>query len=405
MRRMVLPAWPVLLLAAFAQMDFFPPGDTDIDFPQTDAIDMNFATFFDSVVIPAKQRLGSLDPHVSVSSQNASKLSSCAANELTARIVEADQKVIIMGAGPAGLTAAIYAARAEMQPLVIAQDGGQLESTSTIDNYPGFEDGVDAVEMILKLNKQAERFGAKFKHCGVTNVDIACRPFKVVCGDGEVLTSSALIVATGARPRWLGAKGELQYLSKGVHTCATCDGFVYKDKHAAVIGGGDTAMEQALFLARLAKKVTIIHRRDHFRASKAMASRALNHPKIEILWSTTVKEFKAEDGKQLSHLTLQDVVPVDENGKLVSKLKTEDIAVDGAFVAIGHIPNTQLFKDVKKNEEGYIYTIPGTTLTSVPGLYAAGDVQDSVYRQAITSAGTGAMAAMDAERWLCEHGC
>jgi len=259
--------------------------------------------------------------------------------------------------------------------------------------------------MILRLNKQAERFGAEFKACDIVNVDVGCRPFKVVCADGEVLTSSALIIATGASARWLGAKGELEYLSNGVHTCATCDGFLYKDKHAAVIGGGDTAMEQALFLARLAKKVTIIHLRDFFRASKAMASRALNHPKIEILWSVVVKEFKSEDGEKLSHLTLQNVSYVDDDGKVVEPLAETDLKVEGAFVAVGHIPNTQLFKNVKKSEEGYIYTIPGTTMTSVAGVYAAGDAQDSVYRQAITSAGTGAMAAMDAERWLCEHGC
>merc|ERR1712129_144104 len=199
------------------------------------------------------------------------------------------------------------------------------------------------------------------KSCEVTNVDIGCRPFKVVCAGGEILTSSALIIATGARARWLGAKGEQEYLSKGVHTCATCDGFFYKDKHVAVIGGGDTAMEQALFLARLAKKVSIIHRRGSFRASKAMASRALNHPNIEILWSTVVTEFKSEDGKKLSHLALQPLKEAAEfEGESVEFVGDEftppkDLKVDDAFVAIGHIPNTQLFKDVKKNEEGYIY--------------------------------------------------
>merc|ERR1719247_3422871 len=264
-----------------------------MDFPPTlerELLD-DFTSFFDRVVIPAQRKLDVLDPKVGVSRANASKLHTCAANALTARILEADHKVIIVGAGPAGLSAAIYAARAAMQPLVIAKDGGQLESTSMIDNYPGFEDGVDAVEMILRLNKQAKRFGATFRDCEITEVNIGCRPFKVVCADGDVLTSSALIIATGARPRWLGSPGEQEYLANGVHTCATCDGFFYKDKHAAVIGGGDTAMEQALFLARLAKKVTIIHRRNSFRASKAMASRALNHPNIEILWSVVVTEF------------------------------------------------------------------------------------------------------------------
>jgi thioredoxin reductase (NADPH) len=404
---MVYLAWPCLFLVALlwggalAQLEFAPDGsvqeDLGMDFaPPTDE---DFDAFFDSVVIPQRKRLEGLDPRETVSSANASKLAFCASNAFTSRLVEADHKVIVVGAGPAGLSAAIYAARADMQPLVVSKDGGQLESTSWIDNYPGFEDGVDAVDMILRLNKQAERFGAKFKECEITIVDVGCRPFKVACAGGEVMTSSALIIATGASAKWLGAKGEQKYLSKGVHTCATCDGFFYKDKHAAVIGGGDTAMEQALFLARLARKVTIIHRRDSFRASKAMASRAVNHPNIEILWNTVVAEFKSEDGKKLSHLQL---TTMDEDG---NENITQDLEVDGAFVAVGHIPNTQLFQDVKKNDEGYIYTIPGTTMTSVTGVYAAGDAQDSVYRQAITSAGTGAMAAIDAERWLCEHGC
>jgi thioredoxin reductase (NADPH) len=312
-----------------AQMEFAPQdfaGGRGMDFEPTDE---NFANFFDTVVIPTHQRLGDMDPKVEVSSKNASKLGECAANAMTVRILEADHKVIIVGAGPAGLSAAIYAARAEMEPMVVAKDGGQLESTSIIDNYPGFEDGVDAVEMVQRLHKQAERFGAKFKNCEVTEVNIGCRPFKVVCKGGHVMTSSALVIATGAGARWLGARGEQEFLSKGVHTCATCDGFFYKDRHAAVIGGGDTAMEQALFLARMAAKVTIIHRRDSFRASKAMASRALNHPKITILWNTVVTDFNAADGKKLSSLTLQ---PVDDEGEPVAfmgELKPENFPVDG----------------------------------------------------------------------------
>ena len=239
---------------------------------------------------------------------------------------EADHRLIIVGGGPAGLSAAIYAARAEMEPLVIARDGGQLESTSTVDNYPGFEDGIDAVEMVQHLSQQATRFGARFQECEVESVETSCRPFRVSCGGGETLTSSALVVATGARAKWLGVEGEQEYLSRGVHTCATCDGYFYKHKHAAVVGGGDTAMEQALFLARLCSKVTIIHRRGSFRASKAMATRALSHPNIVVLWDTTVKRFVSEDGEQLSALLLETA----GQGAAEERL----LPVDGAFVAV-----------------------------------------------------------------------
>lgn len=355
-----------------------------------------FEDFFDDVIIPASQRASDLDPRISVSSENASEVRECTISNK--RILDADHRLIIIGAGPAGMSAAVYAARAELEPLVVAKDGGQLESTSWIDNYPGFADGVDAVELVMTLQKQAERFGAVFQECTITRVDLDCRPFRVHCDDDTSLTSRALIVATGARAKWLGVPGELELLSKGVHTCATCDGFFYKGLHAAVIGGGDTAMEQALFLARLAAKVTVIHRRESFRASKAMATRVLNHPNIEILWDTTVEHFVEGPDGTLATLRLG------HKGK-DNETVVRDLKVDGAFVAIGHVPNTQLFESVRKDTEGYIYTIPGSTVTSVTGIYAAGDVQDHVYRQAITSAGTGAMAAMDAERWLCEHGC
>jgi len=229
-----------------------------------------------------------------------------------------------------------------------------------------------------------------------------------------VITSSAIVVATGATAKWLSVPGEAELLSRGVHTCATCDGFFYKGKPAAVIGGGDTAMEQALFLARMAKRVTVIHRRDEFRASKAMATRVLNHPNIDILWNTMVLQFQADPtNEQLESLLLAEEQTMesmdDENNVQLDVEVVESVfRVDGVFVAIGHVPNTQLFDDdpsLRRDDEGYIYTIPGSTVTSVTGVYAAGDVADHVYRQAITSAGTGAMAAMDAERWLCEHGC
>lgn len=355
--------------------------------------------FFDQVVIPAHDK-SSLDTQISVGMENASIVAAqqCSSESWTVRVLQADRKLVILGGGPAGLSAAVYAARADLQPLVLASDGGQLESTSVVDNYPGFEEGVDAVELVSKFEKQARRFGAEIKACGAKAVDLDCRPFKVHCEDGEVVTSSALIVATGASPRWLHVPGEAYFLARGVHTCATCDGYFYRERHAAVVGGGDTAMEQALFLARICDRVTMIHRGETFRASKAMATRVLQHDKILILWRTLVRAFRPhpDDAHKLGALELVTV------GTAANSTAVVD--VDAAFVAIGHEPNTQLF-DLKKDPDGYIYTVPGSTLTSVAGVFAAGDVQDPVYRQAITSAGSGAMAGIDAERWLCEHGC
>jgi len=358
----------------------------------------DYEKLFDDVV-ENKKKVQFLDPkneQVEVNKRNVSAVMTCSDN-LDDALAKADHKIIIVGGGPAGLSAAIYAARGEMAPLVVAKDGGQLESTSIIDNYPGFENGVDAVEMVQNLQKQAERFGAKFKTCEIIDVELLCRPFKVTCAGGDVMTSSSLIIATGAGAKWLDVPGEQEFLSKGVHTCATCDGYFYKGKNTAVIGGGDTAMEQALFLARLVDKVTVVHRRSSFRASKAMVSRVMKAKNIEILWDTVVTSFLSNDGKKLAGLALED-----------RETKTETVLdVEGAFVAIGHVPNTHLFqgKGVRVNEDGYIHTIPGSTRTSIEGVYAAGDVADEIYRQAITSAGTGAMAAIDAERWLCEHGC
>lgn len=370
-------------------------GGDDID----GDVGVQLSGFFDSVVIPARDAVRStLDAPVTVGADDIDQMS-CADDALTRRILEADRKLIIVGGGPAGLAAAIYAARADMEPLVVAKDGGQLEGTSMVHNYPGFDDGIDAVELLERLERQAKRFGAAFRSCDIVKVDIDCRPFKVFCSTGDVITSSALVVATGASPKWLGVPGEAELLSRGVHTCATCDGAFYKGKHAAVVGGGDTAMEQALFLARICSRVTVIHRSAAFRASKAMATRVLRHPKILILWNTKITRFVASaDTGDLAEVET-------ESGGASTPASTTSLTVDGVFVAIGHTPNTELFTDVRKNHDGYIYTLPGSTVTSVTGVYAAGDVQDDVYRQAITSAGTGAMAAMDAERWLCEHGC
>ena len=358
-----------------------------MDFHDEDEL---YALFFDEVVIPSKKRLAEeLDPHVFVGRRNASAVLGQCSMHMNKRILEADNKLIILGAGPAGLTAAVYAARAGMDPLVVSKDGGQLEATSRIDNFPGFEEGVDAVDLLIGLTHQAERFGAKFKSCEIDSVHLDCRPFRVQCTSGLEMTSSSLILASGARTKWLEVPGEEQYLSRGVHSCATCDGYFYRGKNVAVVGGGDTAMEQALFLARMAEKVTVIHRRDSFRASKAMATRVLSHPHIEILWETTILEYlgshqmpqnlstSAKDGDDHSSDDLKGIrirtnAEPNESGESQQEVRT--LPIDGVFVAVGHTPNTELFGGVKRDEYGYIYTVPGSTLTSVTGVYAAGDV-------------------------------
>ena len=381
----------LLLLAALAACAsaFMEENEDDMDYLE----DPSVTNFFDEVVVPMREAAReALRPQAVVGPANATSLQ-CSADQLTVRILEADRKLVIVGGGPAGMAAATYAARAELQPLVVARDGGQLESTDWVDNYPGFPEGIDAVEMVQRFEKQATRFGAEVKWCGIERVDLKCRPFKVYCEDGEVMTSSAIIIATGASPRWLGAPGERELLSKGVHTCATCDGYQYKDRHTLVVGGGDTAMEQALFLARVCSRVTVVHRGGTLRASKAMAARVLRHPKILMLWNSVVTEFVKGDNGVLESVSVESLG------------STTIVPVDGAFVAIGHTPNTELFSDLRRDDHGYVYTLPGSTVMSIAGVYAAGDVADPVYRQAITSAGTGAIAAMDAERWLCEHGC
>ena len=303
------------------------------------------------------------------------------------------QKVIILGSGPAGLTAALYAARANLHPLVIegAEAGGQLTLTTLVENYPGFPDGLQGPDLIQVMRQQAERFGAKYLKGDATAVDLGRSPVTVTV-EQEVLETKALIIATGASAILLGLESERRLLGHGVSTCATCDGFFFRDQEVAVVGGGDSAMEEATFLTKFATKVTVIHRRDKLRASKIMQDRAFKNPKIEFLWNRTVEEIlDPEQGKVTAIRT-----------RVNGSTKSETLPCDGVFIAIGHSPNTRLFAGhLEMDARGYIATHDGTK-TSVPGVFAAGDVQDHVYRQAITAAGSGCMAAMDAERYL-EH--
>ena len=299
-------------------------------------------------------------------------------------------EVIIIGSGPAGLTAAIYAARANLNPLLIegGQPGGQLMITSDVENYPGFRDPISGPELMVEMRAQAERVGTHIVTADVTEVDFGKRPFKVSVG-ADVYLGKTVIISTGATAKWLGIPSEKTLMGSGVSACATCDGFFFKDKDVVVVGGGDTAMEEALYLTKMVKSVLVVHRRDTLRASKIMAARALNNPKIRFAWDSAVDEILGE-GK-VSGIRLRNL-QTDE--------RTEERA-DGVFIAIGHSPNTQLFKEwVDLDENGYILTNPGSTRTSVQGVYAAGDVQDHVYRQAVTAAGTGCMAALEAERLL-----
>ena len=302
-------------------------------------------------------------------------------------------RVAILGSGPAGLTAAIYAARAMLEPVVFEgiEPGGQLTTTTEVENFPAFPEGIGGAELPQRLKAQAERFGTQFITQAVDEVDLSGRPFTLKAYEHEV-TCDALIIATGASARYLGIPSAARLKNRGISACATCDGFFYRDQEVAVIGGGDTAMEEALFLTRFASKVTVVHRRDALRASKIMAQRALEHPKIEFAWNSVVDEYLGDpDGDGLTGLRLKDV----KSGE------TRELAVTGCFVAIGHKPNTDLFKGVLEMDEvGYLTVQPGRAATSLEGVWAAGDCADRYYRQAITAAGTGAMAAIEAERWL-----
>ena len=304
------------------------------------------------------------------------------------------ENVLILGSGPAGLTAAIYAARANLNPLMIEGEeaGGQLMTTTDVENFPGFPKGVTGPELMMVMREQAERFGTRFVTRNATKVDLSKRPFKIWVGD-TLYETQTLIITTGASAQYLGLPNEKRLLGRGVSACATCDGAFFKQQKVAVVGGGDTAMEEATFLTRFAEKVYVIHRRDTFRASKIMADRVLANPKIEVIWNAQLADVLGENG--VKGLRLENT-----NTK-----EQWDLAVDGVFIAIGHKPNTDLFKgQLKMNDVGYLLTEGKTTYTSVPGVFASGDVQDPVYRQAITAAGTGCMAAIDAERWLEHHG-
>ncbi len=302
------------------------------------------------------------------------------------------EKVIIIGSGPAGYTAAIYTARAMLKPLLFEGDqpGGQLTTTTEVENYPGFVDGIMGPEMMQIFRKQAERFGTRMVSQMVEKVDFTSKPLKV-WSNGKEYQAHSVIISTGATAKLLGLESEKQYWGKGVSACATCDGAFFKNVEVAIVGGGDTAMEEALFLTHYASKVHVIHRRDTFRASKIMSDRVLKHEKINVIWNSEVQQV--------------------EGDRIVRKIKikniktkeTSELNVEGLFIAIGHKPNTDIFKDqLKMNEAGYLITKPDSTYTDIPGVFACGDVQDPTYRQAVTAAGSGCMAAIDAERWLAD---
>ena len=305
-------------------------------------------------------------------------------------------RLIILGSGPAGLTAAIYAARAILNPVVVSgrEAGGQLMITTDVENYPGFPEGIKGPEMMELLKEQALRFGTKFFSGDVIEVDLRQRPFKLNLENKDALTCDSLIISSGASARWLGLDSEKEFSGKGVSACATCDGFFFRDQDVGVVGGGDTALEEALYLANMCKSVTLIHRRDELRGSKIMQKRTIDHEKISIFWDTVVEEVVGNPKDGMTSLKVRNV-------------KTDEVSehpFTGLFIAIGHTPNTSLLKDqLELDENGYIRVSPGTTYTSVEGVFASGDVQDHVYRQAVTAAGTGCMAAIDAERWLAEH--
>ena len=308
-------------------------------------------------------------------------------------------KCLIIGSGPAGYTAAIYAARAELHPVIYQgmQPGGQLTITTEVENFPGYPDGAQGPVMMEDMKKQAERFGTDIRWGEIVEADLSQRPFKVKADDGKEILAETLIIATGASAKWLGLPSEQEYNGYGVSACATCDGYFYRGKTVAITGGGDTAAEEASYLANLAKKVYLIHRRGELRASKAMQKRVFKTPNIEMVWNSIPKEIV---GKQQGFSKAVTGVIVEDTK--TGELKT--IEIDGFFVAIGHKPNSDLFKgQLEMDETGYIKTIPGATRTSVEGVFAAGDIQDKTYRQAITAAGTGCMAALEAERFLADQ--
>ena len=303
-------------------------------------------------------------------------------------------KVVIIGSGPAGYTAAIYAARAMLEPILIQgiQPGGQLTITTDVENYPGFADVIQGPWLMEQMEKQAVHVGTKIVTDLVTKLETMQRPFRLTCDSGDVYLADAVILATGAQARWLGLPSEAKFQGGGVSACATCDGFFYRNKEVVVVGGGNTAVEEALYLTNHASQVTIVHRRDHFRAERILQERLFKHPKIRVIWDSAVDEIcGTENPNKVTHVRLKNV----KTGALT------DVKTDGVFIAIGHAPATELVKDqIKLKPSGYVETAPNSTATSVPGLFAAGDVADETYRQAVTAAGLGCMAALEAERFL-----
>lgn len=308
------------------------------------------------------------------------------------------RKIIIIGSGPAGLTAAIYASRANLAPLIFEgiQPGGQLTITTEVENFPGFEHGIQGPELMDVMRKQAQRFGAESQFKIVSKVNFSQRPFKVWV-DETLYTADAVIVSTGASAKWLGLESEKQFSGYGVSACATCDGFFFRNQEVYVVGGGDTAMEEASFLTKFASKLTLVHRREEFRASKVMQDRVLNNPKVSVEWNSVVEEVLGtveNDKKKMTGLRLKNI----KTGAV------KEVKADGLFLAIGHKPNTEIFQGIlEMHENGYLKVQPGSTRTNIEGVFAAGDVADHYYRQAVTAAGSGCMAAIDAERWLAEH--
>ncbi|AMA56031.1 thioredoxin-disulfide reductase [Bradyrhizobium sp. CCGE-LA001] len=303
-------------------------------------------------------------------------------------------KVVVIGSGPAGYTAAIYAARAMLEPILIQgiQPGGQLTITTDVENYPGFADVIQGPWLMEQMEKQAVHVGTRIVTDLVTRLDTSQRPFRLTCDSGDVYLADVVILATGAQARWLGLPSEAKFQGGGVSACATCDGFFYRNKEVVVVGGGNTAVEEALYLTNHASQVTIVHRRDHFRAERILQERLFKHPKIKVIWDSAVDEIcGTENPNKVTHVRLKNV----KTGALT------DVKTDGVFIAIGHAPATELVKDtVKLKRSGYVEVAPNSTATSVPGLFAAGDVADETYRQAVTAAGLGCMAALEAERFL-----
>ncbi|MCW5715227.1 MAG: thioredoxin-disulfide reductase [Bauldia sp.] len=304
-------------------------------------------------------------------------------------------KVLIVGSGPAGYTAAIYAARAMLEPVLVAgiPQGGQLTITTEVENYPGFAEAIQGPWLMEQMREQAENVGTRIVQDLIVSAELGQRPFRLVGDSGTVYTADSVIIATGAQAKWLGIPSEETFKGFGVSACATCDGFFFKDRKVVVVGGGNTAVEEALFLTKFASKVTVIHRRDHFRAERILQKRLFANPKIEVIWNSAVDEVTGTSTfpRSVTGVRVRDVVTG----------KTQDLEADGFFVAIGHAPAVEVFRDqVRLKPSGYIWTAPGSSATSIPGVFAAGDVTDETYRQAVTAAGMGCMAALDAERYL-----